>query len=79
MPEIRAYQCDSCGAIITKDRDVYRLELKGAAWNEPCPAGGPSDRMQNVKRLGFCEKCARQILTSLKRIDVRSTGHEELR
>ena len=79
MPEIRAYQCDSCGAIITKDRDVYRLELKGAEWWQADAAGGSSESMQNVKRLGFCEKCARQILTSLKRIDVRSTGHEELR
>ena len=68
MPEIKAFRCDSCNRIIENDRDVYRLELKGASWLEPCPAGGPSDRMQNVKRLGFCERCARQIVDSLKRI-----------
>ena len=66
--KIEAWKCDSCGKIILSDRDVYRLELRGARWMEPDAAGGPSEPMRHVKELGFCEVCARHIVDSLKKI-----------
>lgn len=65
------YECDSCGGIIMQERDVYRIELRGARWMEPDVAGGPSEIMQNVKKLGFCEKCARRIVETLEKIAKR--------
>lgn len=69
MPEIRAWKCDNCKKIIEQLRDVYRLEMKGENWEQPDPAGGHSDTMRNVKKLGFCEGCARQIVRSLQAIE----------
>lgn len=72
MPEITVYRCDSCKKLIEQPRDVYRLEMKGENWEQPDPAGGHSDTMQNVKRLGFCETCARNIASSLKRLECKN-------
>ena len=49
--------------------DIYRLELKGDPWLQGDPAGGHSDTMRNVKKLGFCEMCSRQIVRSLQAIE----------
>lgn len=71
MPKIDAFRCDSCNKIIESERDVYKLDLKGARWLQPDVAGGPSEPMQKVKHLGFCEACARDIAARLKRIAER--------
>jgi hypothetical protein len=69
MPEFIGFKCDHCKKIIEQPRDVYRLEMKGENWEQPDPAGGHSDTMRNVKKLGFCEGCARQIVRSLQAIE----------
>ena len=72
MGDINAYECDNCKKVILKPKDVYRLPMEGEEWWRPDAAGGPSDGMQNIKNLGFCEMCARDIKNSLKRIAERS-------
>lgn len=70
MPPLTdAWRCDHCKRIIELPRDVYRLELKGENWKQPDPAGGHADNMRNVKNLGFCENCSRQIVRSLQNIE----------
>jgi hypothetical protein len=68
MPLIEVFKCDNCKKIIEQPRDVYRLEMKGESWEQPCSAGGRSDTMRNVKELGFCESCARNIVAALQRM-----------
>ena len=68
MPLVEVFKCDSCKKIIEQPRDVYRIELKGENWKQSCPAGGRSETMQNIKQLGFCEPCARNIVYSLEKI-----------
>lgn len=68
MPEIKAYRCDSCNRLIEQEIDVYRLELAGAEWIQGCPAGGHSETMQNIKKIGLCEMCARKVVFALEKI-----------
>ena len=68
MGEFVGWKCDNCKKIIEQPRDVYRMEMKGENWEQSDPAGGHSDTMRNVKRLGFCESCARDIKSSLEKI-----------
>ena len=64
------YECDSCGDIILHDADVYRLELKGAKTSQ-LDGAGSREYYQNVKKLGFCKRCAGQIKATLDRLDKR--------
>lgn len=70
MSEIKAWQCDHCGKLIEKNRDVYRIMMVGEQWRE----GPPACDCQNIMKLGFCKGCAGRIVTALEGIAKRPTA-----
>lgn len=64
MPKVECFKCDHCGKLISDDREVYHVRMEGREWRE----GPPASDCQNVIALGFCDKCARRILTALQDI-----------
>ena len=57
--------CDGCGKDLTGNfQNTYRLDLKTDTWSEY-----HNERYQNVVKLEFCETCAREIKSSLKKIE----------
>lgn len=65
MSEIICFKCNGCGAIIESSKDRYRISLAGEKYYI---GPGNSDYGQNIKELDFCEKCARNIKSSLEKI-----------
>ena len=68
MTEIRCFKCDGCGELIDSDRDRYKIILAGEKYYT---GPGSSDYGQNLKELDFCERCAKNIKTSLENISKR--------
>jgi len=62
--ETKVWKCDGCGKLIEKERDVYKINMRGAEWYE----GPPHSVCQLVKKLGFCDVCAVRIKWALETI-----------
>jgi hypothetical protein len=68
MTELKCFKCDGCGKIIESAKDSYKIVMVGEKYYT---GPGNSDYDQKVKKLDFCERCARNIKTSLENISKR--------
>lgn len=72
MAEVKVWKCDGCGKLIEKKSDVYVLNLKSLPFKV---TGDPEARDEtNTIELHFCQKCAKNIMESLKKIESMLRG-----
>ena len=67
MAVVKLWKCDGCGKLIEKKSDVYVLNLKSLPFKV---MGDPEAKDEiNTIELHFCQKCAKNIIESLRRIE----------
>ena len=68
MGEIKVIECDNpnCKKILRSTRDIFKLVIKTDEYVVPCSPGPDYDRQEIT--LYFCERCARDVKTSLENI-----------
>ena len=72
MAVVKVWKCDSCGKLIEKKSDVYVLNLKSLPFKV---TGDPEARDEvNTVELHFCQKCAKNIIESLRKIESMLRG-----
>jgi len=72
MVVVKVWKCDSCGKLIEKKSDVYVLNLKSLPFKV---LGDPEARDEvNTIELHFCQKCAKDVTESLRKIESMLRG-----